>query len=172
MTRTMFIPPQSLWENIAPTEYDSIYRKQLVRGVVHDENAFALGGVSGHAGLFSTASDLAIFMQMLMNGGRYGGVQYINPSTVKLFTTKQNAKSTRALGWDTKTMNGYSTAGTLFSENAFGHTGFTGTSIWAEPEKKLFVIFLTNRVHPTRSNTKIMRVRPALHDAVMRSVVR
>jgi CubicO group peptidase (beta-lactamase class C family) len=170
MTRTMFNPPASLVSNIAPTEMDTIFRKQLVRGVVHDENAFILGGVSGHAGLFSTASDLAVLMQMLMNGGKYGGKRYLKSETIALFTTKQNEKSTRALGWDTKTVNGYSTAGSFFSERSFGHTGFTGTSVWADPDRKVLVIFLTNRVHPTRANNKISKVRPAVHDAVIRAI--
>jgi len=171
MRSTMFNPPKSLWDDIAPTEFDSVVRHEIVRGTVHDENAYVLGGVSGHAGLFSTANDLAIFMQMIMNDGQYGGVQYIKPETIRLFTTKVSEKSTRALGWDTKTMNGYSSAGSLFGPRTFGHTGFTGTSIWADPDKDLFVIFLTNRVHPTRSNTKIMQVRPAVHDAVARAIV-
>jgi CubicO group peptidase (beta-lactamase class C family) len=171
MTRTMYRPAASLWENLAPTEYDSIVRKGVVRGTVHDENAFILGGVSGHAGLFATASDLAIMMQMLMNGGTYGGVVYLKPETVRMFTTKQAGAGTRALGWDTKTMNGYSSAGSLFSDRSFGHTGFTGTSIWVDPSKNLFVIFLTNRVYPTRANEKIKAIRPKVHDAVMRALV-
>ena len=143
----------------------------MVRGVVHDENAYALGGVSGHAGLFSTASNLATFLQMILNGGQYGGRQYLKPETIKMFTARQSAHSTRALGWDTKTMDGYSSAGKFFGAESFGHTGFTGTSVWVEPEKKIFVILLTNRVYPTRTNTKIMQIRPFVHDAVMRSVI-
>jgi beta-N-acetylhexosaminidase len=171
MKSTLFNPPSSIWNTIAPTEYDSIYRKKMVRGVVHDENAYALGGVSGHAGLFSNASDLALFLQMILNGGQYGGRQYLKPETIKMFTTRQSAHSTRALGWDTKTMDGYSSAGKFFGAESFGHTGFTGTSVWVEPEKKIFVILLTNRVYPTRTNTKIMQIRPFVHDAVMRSVI-
>ena len=178
MTSTIYNPldepslrQSSIWKKIAPTEYDSVYRKRLVQGVVHDENAFALGGVSGHAGLFSTASDLSIFLQMIMNGGNYGGKQYLRPETVKLFTTRQTPNSTRALGWDTKTMNGYSSAGSLFGERSFGHTGFTGTSVWVEPEKKIFVILLTNRVYPTRNNSKIMQIRPKVHDAIMKALL-
>ncbi len=170
MTKTMYMPAESLWTTIAPTEYDSLFRKKLIQGVVHDENAYSLNGVSGHAGLFSTASDLSIFMYMLMNNGSYNGQQFINPETIKLFTTKQETKYTRGLGWDTKTVNGYSTAGTLFSEKSFGHTGFTGTSIWCDPARNLSVIFLTNRVYPTRANGKISGVRPAVHDAVVRAL--
>jgi CubicO group peptidase (beta-lactamase class C family) len=175
MTSTIFSaeggnPISSIWKKIAPTEYDSIYRKRLIQGEVHDENAFALGGVSGHAGLFSTSSDLSIFLQMIMNGGSYGGKQYLKPETIKHFATRQGKHSTRALGWDTKTMNGYSSAGSLFGEKSFGHTGFTGTSVWVEPEKNIFVILLTNRVYPTRNNSKIMQIRPKVHDVVMKAV--
>ncbi len=172
MTSTTFNPSTTIMSKIAPTEYDSIFRKRLIQGEVHDENAYALGGVSGHAGLFSTASDLAIFMQMIMNGGSYGGTRYLKSETIKLFTTRQTKKSTRALGWDTKTVNGYSSAGSLFGENSFGHTGFTGTSIWVEPDKKIFVILLTNRVYPTRDNQKIIKIRPIVHDAVMQAIIK
>ncbi len=170
MFRTMFIPPESLGNNIAPTEWDSLFRKKLMKGMVHDENSYLLGGVSGHAGLFSTASDLAIFMQMIMNGGTYGGRRYLNSETIRLFTTRTDTQGKRALGWDIKTMNGYSSAGNLFGPASFGHTGFTGTSIWVEPEKKIFVILLTNRVHPTRNNPKIMQIRPKVHDTVISSL--
>ncbi len=170
MTSSIFNPQSSIWKMIAPTEYDSIYRKRLIQGEAHDENAFALGGVSGHAGLFSTASDLAIFLQMIVNGGSYGGKQYLKTETIKYFTIRQGKHSTRALGWDTKTMNGYSSAGSLFGEKSFGHTGFTGTSVWVEPEKNIFVILLTNRVYPTRNNSKIMQIRPKVHDAVIKAL--
>ncbi|MBI5021814.1 MAG: serine hydrolase [Ignavibacteriales bacterium] len=170
MTSTIYNPPSSIWRKITPTEYDSVYRKRLIQGEVHDENAFALGGISGHSGLFSTATDLSIFLQMIMNGGNYGGKQLLKPETIKLFTARHGKQSTRALGWDTKTMNGYSSAGTLFGEKSFGHTGFTGTSVWVEPEKNIFVILLTNRVYPTRNNPKIMQIRPKVHDTVMKSI--
>ena len=170
MKHTFFKPSDVYLNNIAPTEIDSVWRKRLVCGTVHDETAALLGGVSGHAGLFSNTSDLAIFVQMILNGGSYGGVQYIKPETVKLFTERKNKYVQRGLGWDFKSLEGYSSAGSLFSMKSFGHTGFTGTSIWVDPESKLFVIFLTNRVHPTRVNTKISKIRPALHDAVIGAV--
>jgi beta-N-acetylhexosaminidase len=170
MINTTFRPSAAVWSQTAPTEFDSVLRKTLVRGTVHDENAYALGGVAGHAGLFSTATDLAIFMQMIMNGGTYGGMRYLGDTTVALFTRRSAPGSSRGLGWDAKSTLG-STAGSLFSGTSFGHTGFTGTSIWADPERNLFVIFLTNRVYPTRSNTRISRVRPALHDAVIQALV-
>jgi beta-glucosidase-like glycosyl hydrolase/CubicO group peptidase (beta-lactamase class C family) len=170
MTRTQFTPDSLLWPSIAPTEFDSVVRKALVQGTVHDENAYVLGGVSGHAGLFSTAGDLAVFMAMIMNDGSYGGKQYLRPETVRFFTTRQRSSSSRALGWDTKSEKGYSSAGALFGPRTFGHTGFTGTSVWADPERKIFVILLTNRVYPTRNNRKIGDIRPIVHDTVIRAL--
>lgn len=170
MTRTMFLPPAELRDSVAPTEFDSLYRRRLVRGEVHDENAFALGGVSGHAGVFSTAGDLAVFMQMLMNGGTYGGTRYLRAQTVALFTGRRDTSQERGLGWDFVSTGGYTSAGRLLGARTFGHTGFAGTSVWADPEKKIFVILLTNRVFPTRNNNKIRDVRPAVHDAVMRAI--
>lgn len=171
MVSTTYRPSKAIWPQCAPSEIDTVWRKALVQGTVHDENATILGGVTGHAGLFSTASDLAIIMQMLMNGGKYGGSRYIKDSTVALFTRRQSSTSTRALGWDTKSAT-RSSAGNLFSSSSFGHTGFTGTSIWADPERKLFVILLTNRVYPTRENKKIFKVRPALHDIVVQALTK
>jgi CubicO group peptidase (beta-lactamase class C family) len=170
MKNTFFNPTKYDSENCAPTEVDTIWRNQIVQGKVHDETSAMLDGVAGHAGLFSTASDLAIFMQMFLNGGNYGGKQYLKKETIDLFTSKQSEKSLRALGWDLKTMNGYSSAGNLLSQNSFGHTGFTGISIWLDKEKNLFVIFLTNRTFPTRANMKIREVRPKLHDAIIKAM--
>ena len=170
MTRTFFTPDSLLWSAIAPTEFDSVVRHSLDQGTVHDENAFVLGGVSGHAGLFTTAQDLSVFMTMLLNGGSYGGREYLSGETVRMFTARQRAGSDRALGWDTKSASGYSSAGSLFGPTTFGHTGFTGTSIWADPERKIFVILLTNRVYPTRNNRKIAKVRPMVHDTVIRAL--
>jgi beta-N-acetylhexosaminidase len=171
MTSTMYNPPQRLWNHIAPTEVDTFWRKtgQAVLGTVHDENASVLGGVSGHAGLFSTASDLAIMMQMLLNGGTYGGNRYLNAETIKEFTTRQSEESTRGIGWDLKSPR-HSWAGTLLSDRTFLHTGFTGTSVAADPERDLIIIFLTNRVNPTRDNLKILAVRPKVHDAILRAL--
>jgi CubicO group peptidase (beta-lactamase class C family) len=170
MKNTMFNPPAQLWPRVAPTEIDTVWRKRLVLGTVHDENAAALGGVSGHAGLFSTASDLAVFVQMLLNGGTYGGVRYLSQKTVETFTRPAAPGQDRVLGWDLKSPEG-SSAGSLFSPSSFGHTGFTGTSIWVDPERSLFVILLTNRVYPTRANLRIARVRPVVHDAVINALV-
>ncbi|MEK7263923.1 MAG: glycoside hydrolase family 3 N-terminal domain-containing protein [Bacteroidota bacterium] len=170
MKRTFFTPSKKEKENCAPTEIDTLWRKKLVQGTVHDETAAMLDGIAGNAGLFSSANDLAIFMQMLLNGGMYRGKQYLKKETIDLFTAEQSEKSSRALGWDRKTTNGYSSAGNLFSANTFGHTGFTGTSVWADKERNLFVIFLTNRTFPTRENKKIRNARSQLHDAVIKAL--
>ena len=178
MRDTTFRPGSDLTQRIAPTE-DDPWRGRVLRGEVHDENAFALGGVAPHAGLFSTASDLARFVQMMVNGGVFEHRRLISRATVETFTRKAGAApegrkrslpdSTRALGWDTKSAEG-SSAGTLFSADSYGHTGFTGTSIWIDPERQLFLILLTNRVHPTRDNILIRKVRPAVADAVVRAL--
>lgn len=169
MKSTMFNPPSSLINIIAPTEIDNYWRFRLIRGTVHDETSQLLGGVAGHAGLFSTAGDIAKLMQMLLQKGRYKGKKYIRKSTVEMFTKKQSDLSSRALGWDTKSPE-YSSAGHLFSSISYGHTGFTGTSIWVDPVRNLFIVFLTNRVYPTRNNLKILKVRPLVHDAIMQSL--
>jgi CubicO group peptidase (beta-lactamase class C family) len=133
---------------------------------VHDENAFMLGGVSGHAGLFSTAADLARFARMMLSGGTLDGVRVLRASTIAQFTAVQDpGLSHRALGWETP--SGQNSAGRRMSARAFGHTGFTGTSLWMDPEAGTFVILLTNRVNPSRQNTRIGQVRVALADAVM-----
>jgi beta-N-acetylhexosaminidase len=169
MKDTRFKPPKKLWSWIAPTELDSNFRKRLVQGEVHDENAFAMGGVSGHAGLFSTAPDLAAFCQMLLNGGVYVHRRILRRATIAQFTTPQKlSNGARTLGWMVPTEN--SSSGHYYSTHSFGHTGFTGTSIWIDPDRQLFVVLLTNRVNPTRENQKIAQVRPALHDAVMQAL--
>jgi CubicO group peptidase (beta-lactamase class C family) len=169
MKNTMFNPPDSLVYRIAPTEYDNYWRHRQIRGTVHDETSQLLGGVAGHAGLFSTAGDIAKLLQMLLQKGEYRGKRYIKASTVEMFVKKQSDLSTRALGWDTKSPE-HSSAGHLFSNISYGHTGFTGTSVWTDPTRNLFVVFLTNRVYPTRKNNKIRKVRPKVHDAVIRAI--
>ena len=165
MNDTLFNPPKSLRARIAPAENDAAFRKRLVHGEVHDENAWAMGGVSGHAGMFSTATNLAAFCQMLLNGGIYAHQRLLRRATVNQFAAAQALSgNTRALGWTVPTED--SSSGRFFSAHSFGHTGFTGTSIWIDPDKELFVILLTNRVYPTRENEKIQQVRPAVHDAV------
>jgi Beta-lactamase class C and other penicillin binding proteins len=168
MHDTRYRPPPDVLSRIAPTEIDTT-RGGLVHGFVHDENAWAMGGVAGHAGLFSTAHDLCIFAQMMLNGGEYNGVRLLKPATIARWTARQGPESSRALGWDTPSRP--SSAGHYFSARSFGHTGFTGTSIWMDPEKQLFVILLTNRVDPTRDNQKIGAVRRAVADAVQQAAI-
>lgn len=169
MNSTFFNPVDSLKNFCAPTELDNYWRNKLLRGEVHDETAALLGGVAGHAGLFSTANDLSKFMEMMINKGIYNNQRIIKQETVDIFTQKKSDQSSRGLGWDTKSEKG-SSAGDLFSMISFGHTGYTGTSIWADRSRNLFVVFLTNRVYPSRENTKIISFRPRLHDAVIKSI--
>ncbi len=157
---------------IVPTEFDESFRNRLVQGEVHDESAWILGGTSGHAGVFSTAEDLSKLAYMLIHEGRIGGEQFIEPETVRRFTRAVDSDlSTRALGWDTKSPDGYSSGGERFGPNSFGHTGFTGTSFWVDPDQDLFVILLTNRVFPTRENRKIVQVRPKLADLAYGAII-
>ncbi len=174
MEWTRYIPPKEWVDRIAPTE-DDPWRGVVVRGEVHDENAARLEGVAGHAGLFSIAPDLARFAQWALktyqgNVDSEAGVP-ISPETLRAFVTRQPGPdgSTRALGWDTPSDEG-SSAGTLLSRTSFGHTGFTGTSIWMDPEQDIFIILLTNRVHPTRENGAMRWVRPQVADASVRAV--
>jgi len=169
MRHTMYNPPDSLKYKCAPTEIDTYWRMREVQGTVHDETAALLNGVSGNAGLFSTAEDLAKFAQLLLDNGRCCNKRIFKKSTIELFTTK-HSQSGRAFGWDTKSPEGYTSAGKLFSLNSFGHTGFTGTSIWIDKKRNLFVILLTNRVYPSRKNRKHIMFRPVLHDMVIKSV--
>ena len=164
-----FKPDHPLLNRIAVTEMDTAYRHIKIHGIVHDENACALGGVAGHAGLFSSARDAAVFSQMLLNGGQYNGVRLIQPTTVARWTARQSNKSSRALGWDTPSDN--SSAGHFFSPRSFGHTGFTGTSIWIDPERGVFVVLLTNRVNPTRANLRHEALRRDVADAVQNAIL-
>jgi CubicO group peptidase (beta-lactamase class C family) len=169
MRNTMYLPPKNLWPEIAPTEVDTQLRHRLVQGEVHDENAFSIGGVSGHAGVFSTSPDLAAFCQMLLNGGIYAHHRILKRDTIAEFTAPQPlAKNTRTLGWLVSTEG--SSSGHYFSAHSYGHTGFTGTTIWIDPDRDLFVVLLTNRVNPTRENHKIAEVRPAVHDTIMKAL--
>jgi beta-N-acetylhexosaminidase len=171
MKNTMYNPSPKLLDRLVPTEVDSFWKKTYtaVRGRVHDENAATLGGISGHAGLFSTASDLAVILQMLLNGGTYGGERYLNEETIKMFTTRHSETSSRGIGWDTKNAR-YSFSGKLTSMETFLHTGFTGTSVVVDPARNLVIVFLTNRVNPTRANSKLTKVRPKVHDAILQSL--
>jgi CubicO group peptidase (beta-lactamase class C family) len=165
MNDTYYRPADSLKVRVAPTEVNPP-RGYPLQGEVHDENAYALGGVAGHAGLFSTAADLSIFAQMMLNGGEFNGVRIVSDSTIALFTHR--AAGTRALGWDT--CDGEGGCGKYLAARAYGHTGFTGTSIWIDPERQMFVILLTNRVHAARARRPakvIADVRADLADAAV-----
>lgn len=182
MNDTDFLVPMTEDYRIAPTELDEYWRNQLLVGYVHDEMAAILEGVSGNAGLFSTAEDLFKFMKMMLNKGKYADerrmsktqdTEMFTSSTVELFTTRVTGLgyiNTRALGWDTKPepTRYPPQCGNKFSSNCFGHTGYTGTSVWCDTEKKLIIIFLTNRVYPKRGNEEIKNIRPKVHDEVCR----
>jgi len=170
MTDTGFLPDTMLLgQRLAPTAVDSALRGGLLRGVVHDGNAWAMGGVSGHAGLFSSARDLAVFAQLLLNDGRYGGVQLVRPETLVRWTAIQGPGSSRALGWDTP--SGASSAGRYFGPRSYGHTGFTGTSMWMDPERGVFVVILANRVHSRGASTRHGTLRSAVADVVQQSIL-
>jgi CubicO group peptidase (beta-lactamase class C family) len=165
MTEAQFNPAAALRPRIAPTERDP-WRGRLVHGEVHDENAFALGGVSSHAGVFASARDMVRFAQAWLNRPLATGAPLLGAGTWRTFTTVADSTfSSRALGWDTPT--GTSSAGTRMTRPAFGHTGFTGTSLWLDLERDLFVLLLTNRVNPTRERVGIAAVRVAVADAAV-----
>ena len=163
-----FNPPRSWKDRTAPTELD-LWRGRLLQGEVHDENAWVLGGVAGHAGMFGTAASVGSFARDVLNGLR-GAVTFARPETFARFITKSTVpNSSRALGWDT--MLPTSSCGTRFTARALGHTGFTGTSLWLDPDLDLYVVLLTNRVHPSRDNNAIQPVRRAVHDAIVKVAV-
>lgn len=178
-----FVPATKKFKNnIVPTEYDSIFRKELTQGWVHDENASLLGGISGNAGLFATATDLAKMMQMYQNYGMYDGKRYFSEATVKEFIKIQypNNENRRGLGFD-KPLIGNDTLAFKdaypapeVSAESFGHSGFTGTFVWADPKEKLVYIFLSNRVHPTRNNRAIyeLNLRSAIQQVFYRAKLR
>lgn len=158
---------------ITPTEQDKIYRKTLVHGFVHDQGAAMLGGVAGHAGLFSSANDLAILFQMLLNRGEYGGVRYLSPTTVSEFTKQWDNRSRRGLGFDKPEPSGHGgPTSNMASKLTFGHSGFTGTCVWADPENDLIYVFLSNRVYPDADNRKLLNnnVRTNIHDVIYNAV--
>lgn len=174
MSSTFFNPGRlGYWmkRRIHPTEIDTVHRNKEIHAEVHDERAWYLNGVAGHAGLFSSAYDVAVYAQMLMSQGSYGGRQYIKAETVKQFTARQSQTSDRGYGFDHKSTEGFSSAGTLASTSTYGHTGFTGTSLWIDPERDIGIIILTNRTYPYRSyGENISRIRAAVADAVISSI--
>lgn len=148
MDNTFYRPPDSLLSRIVPAEFDTL-NNVLIHGYVHDSNAHSLGGITGHAGLFSTAADLSRFSRMMLNGGELDGVRIFHPETVERFTRPVSEKSTRCLGWDSP--GGESSGGIYLSPQSYGHTGYTGTSIWIDPANGAYIILLTNAVHPFRT---------------------
>ena len=173
MKSTFFNPKKvGRWisNRIPPTEIDTTYRNGLVQAEVHDERAWFMDGVAGHAGLFSSADDLAKLAFMLLNNGNFAGVDYLKPETINHFTVRRSPINQRAYGFDRKS-EGFSTAGQLTGPNSFGHTGFTGTSFWIDPDEEIAIIILTNRVHPSRTyGSSISRVRAKIADTVMQSI--
>jgi len=166
MARTGFRPPAALRKEIPPTVDDKAFRRRIVQGEVHDENASVMGGVAGHAGVFAPAEDVARFAHCTLSAGA-PGVSLFRPATVKLFTARQTSPpgTSRALGWDTPPSP--SQSGKYFCAASYGHLGYTGTSLWCDPERQLSVTLLTNRTWPDRSSQQIKQVRPAFHDAVV-----
>lgn len=160
---TLFTPPPQIRFKIAPTRDDHDFRSKVIQGEVNDENAWVMKGVAGHAGVFSTAYDVAIFAECWLAGGS----PILKPGTVADFTRQQPA-STRALGWDRPTPP--SSSGQYFSASSFGHLGFTGTSLWCDPEKQLAIVLLTNRTWPDAANQAIKQIRPAFHDAIVQAL--
>jgi CubicO group peptidase (beta-lactamase class C family) len=162
-------PPPRMWrDRSAPTGVEA-WRGRLLQGEVHDENAHALGGVAGHAGLFGTVGGVGRFAQLVLQT-LDGAPLLAKPETLAAFVERQPVPgSSRALGWDT--MLASSSCGTLMSPRAIGHTGFTDTSLWIDPGHDVYVALLTNRVHPSRDRETILKIRPAFHDAVMRAIL-
>jgi CubicO group peptidase (beta-lactamase class C family) len=160
-------------ERIAPTEKDTVFRKSQLTGYVHDQGAAMHGGIAGHAGLFSTANDLAKVGQMWLQQGWYGGLRYYKPKTIEFFSSKQFSDSRRGLGWDKATPGDWTGPTARYaSGRTFGHTGFTGTCIWIDPEFDLVFIFLSNRVMPDMNNNKLLstNIRPRIQQVIYEAI--
>lgn len=177
MLTTTFKPFQRFGlERIVPTEDEKHFRRQILHGYVHDEGAAMFGGVSGHAGLFSNAYDLSMLYQMLLNGGEFNGIRYLKPETIALFTDYHSDISRRGYGFDKPEKDNASRKepypSTLASPSTYGHTGFTGTCVWVDPQSGLVYIFLSNRVYGTRTNNLLgqMGIRGKIQDAIYRAL--
>jgi beta-N-acetylhexosaminidase len=171
LRRTLYNPLERFSKaGIVPTENDRIWRKTLVHGYVHDPSAALMGGVGGNAGLFSNAEEVAVIFQMLLNDGTYGGERFFDPETVKLFTSQKKG-SYRALGFERAVNRKHPTYSRQASDASFGHTGFTGTCVWADPDSGLIYVFLSNRVHPNARNSKIFSeaIRSRIHEVVYKA---
>ncbi len=173
MHSTWFTPenaPRNIVGRIAPTEIDTVYHRGIVRARVHDERAYFMDGIAGHAGLFSSVQDIAKYAYLLLNNGYYGGHQYLTPDVINYFTGHRSPINHRGLGFDRKN-EGFSTAGQFTGDRTFGHLGFTGTSLWIDPDEDIAVILLTNRTYPNRSyGRQISQIRAKISDAVMNSI--
>ncbi len=167
MTHTAFNPPSAWRTSIPPTANDQSFRHRIIQGEVQDENASVMGGVAAHAGVFATAEDLAVFAHAMLSGG--GPI--LRPETLAVFTRRESSPpgTSRALGWDTPSSP--SQSGKYFLANSFGHLGYTGTSLWIDPDRQLSILLLTNRTWPDCSNQAIKQLRPKFHDAVIESLV-
>jgi len=168
MARTGFNPLPEQRSTIPPTVDDQTFRHRVIQGEVNDENASAMGGVAGHAGIFAPAEEVAIFAEAMLNGG----APILRPEILGIFTHRETLPpgTSRALGWDTPSSP--SQSGTLFSATSFGHLGYTGTSLWIDPERRTSITLLTNRTWPDGRNKAIQQVRPLFHDAVMKALIR
>jgi CubicO group peptidase (beta-lactamase class C family) len=166
MLHTAFRPPAAWHDSIPPTVNDRTFRHRVIQGEVYDENASVMGGVASHAGLFATASDMASFAHAMLQGGR----PILRPETLAVFTRRESSPpgTTRALGWDTPSSP--SQSGKHFSAHSFGHLGYTGTSLWIDPDRQLSVTLLTNRTWPDCCNYAIKQLRPRFHDAVVEAL--
>ena len=173
MKSTGYLPlEKTRIDNIAATEVDNYFRHELIRGSVHDEGASTMGGIAGHAGLFSNASDLAKLYLMLLNNGVWEGQQYLQAATINKFTAYNTTNSRRGLGFDKPEKNNATSKDPYPSLSpspaTFGHTGFTGTCVWADPETGILFVFLANRVYPTRDNKAFssLNLRPKIQEAI------
>lgn len=168
LINTCFNPPAEMRQKIPPTADDRMFRKRVIQGEVQDENASVLAGVAAHAGLFSTAADLTRFAHVMLHGGN----PILRPETVTLFTRRESAPvgTSRALGWDTPSEP--SQSGKYFGQRSFGHLGYTGTSLWIDPDRQLSITLLTNRTWPDCTNQAIKQVRPRIHDAIVEAMDR
>lgn len=176
LKRTMFNPIRTIDKKyITPSEHDQYWRNEIVHGTVHDMGAAMLDGVSGHAGLFSNSKELSILLQMLLNGGYYGGQQYLNPSTIKYYTQRHWRSSRRGIGFDMKELNPDKSMNMSekASRSTFGHLGFTGTAVFADPESNLVFVFLSNRTFPTMNNNKLGKenYRPKIQSVVYNALM-
>ena len=166
LKQSWFVPPLEMRAQIPPTEDDRVFRKRVIQGQVNDENAWVMGGVSGHAGMFASAPDLAAFAECLLRGG----APLVKTNTLAVFTRREESPqgTSRTLGWDTPSPP--SSSGMRFAPTSCGHLGFTGTSLWIDPKRTLSIALLTNRTWPDRSSQQIRVVRPLLHDAIVEAI--